>query len=456
MSSHFDAIIVGAGQAGPFLAARLSAAGMSVALIERHLIGGTCVNTGCMPTKTLVASAYAAHLARRAADFGVLLASPVGIDMRKIMQRAHTVTQNARQGLESWLGGLSGCTLIRGHARLRGQREVLVGDQSLTADRIFLNVGARARVPDLPGAQEVELLTNGSLLRLEELPRHLVIVGGSYVGLEFAQAYRRFGAEVTVLEMGPRLIAREDAAVSASVQELLEGEGITVRTRAQCISFAPRSEGIEVGVDCESGDRSQLASHVLLAVGRIPNTGDLGCSEAGVDLDRQGYITVDDHLQTSAPGIWALGDCNGHGGFTHTAYNDFEIVADNLLNGTDRRLRDRIPCYALFTDPPLGRVGLSEGQARAAGRTIRVGRRPMSRVGRATEKDERFGFMEIVIDAHKDAILGATIFGTGGDEAIHAIIDLMASGASATVLQRTVHIHPTVAELLPTIAAEAR
>jgi pyruvate/2-oxoglutarate dehydrogenase complex dihydrolipoamide dehydrogenase (E3) component len=456
MSSHFDAIIIGAGQAGPFLAARLAGAGSSVALIERHLIGGTCVNTGCMPTKTLVASAYAAHLARRAADYGVILTGPLGIDIRKVMQRAHTVTLNARQGLESWLGNLHGCTLIRGHARLEGQRAVRVGDQVLTAERIFLNVGARARIPDLPGVHEVPVLTNSTLLGLEGLPRHLAVVGGSYVGLEFAQAFRRFGTEVTVIEMGPRLIAREDEAVSAAVQELLEGEGIAVRTRAQCISFASRADGIEVGVDCESGDRRVIASHVLLAVGRIPNTDDLGCSEAGVHTDAHGYISVDDRLQTSAPGIWALGDCNGHGGFTHTAYNDFEIVADNLLGGTDRRLSDRIPCYALFTDPPLGRVGLSEGQARAAGRAIRVGRRPMTRVGRAIEKDERFGFMEIVIDAQSDAILGATIFGTGGDEAIHAIIDSMASGATATTLRRTVHIHPTAAELLPTIAAEAQ
>ncbi len=455
MSSHFDAVIIGAGQAGPPLAARLSGAGMSVALIERHLIGGTCVNTGCMPTKTLIASAYAAHLARRGDDYGLKFTGPVGIDMRKVMQRAHAVTLNARQGLESWLGSLPGCTLIRGHARLRGERLIEVAEQSLTADRIFLNVGARARVPELPGVHDVTPLTNSSLLGLEELPRHLAIVGGSYVGLEFAQAYRRFGANVTVLEMGPRLIAREDEAVSAAVQSLFESEGIEVRTQARCISFATRGHDIEVGIDCQRGDRSLIASHVLLAVGRTPNTDDLGCREAGLELSDQGYITVDDRLQTSVPGIWALGDCNGHGGFTHTAYNDFEIVADNLLRGTDRRVCDRIPCYALFTDPPIGRVGLSESQARSAGRAIRVGRRPMSRVGRATEKDETFGFMEIVIDAHSDAILGATIFGTGGDEAIHAIIDLMASGASATRLQRTVHIHPTVAELLPTVAAEA-
>jgi pyruvate/2-oxoglutarate dehydrogenase complex dihydrolipoamide dehydrogenase (E3) component len=455
MSSHFDAIIIGAGQAGPPLAARLSEAGQSVALIERHLIGGTCVNTGCMPTKTLVASAYAAHLTRRATDYGISIAGDIGIDMRKVMRRAQTVTHNARSGLESWISSLKNCTLIRGHARLERQLGVRVGQEALTAERIFLNVGARARIPELPGVHQVPALTNSSLLSLEELPPHLVIVGGSYVGLEFAQAYRRFGAEVTVLEMGSRLVAREDEAVSAAVQELLESEGIRVRTRAQCISFAARGDGIEVGVDCDSGDRRVVASHVLLAVGRVPNTDDLGLKEADVQADSHGYVTVDDRLQSSAPGIWALGDCNGHGGFTHTAYNDFEIVADNLLKGADRKLSDRIPCYALFTDPPLARVGLSEGQARASGRAIRVGRRPMSRVGRATEKDERFGFMEIIIDAHSDAILGGTIFGTGGDEAIHAIIDLMACGATATALARTVHIHPTVAELLPTIAAEA-
>jgi pyruvate/2-oxoglutarate dehydrogenase complex dihydrolipoamide dehydrogenase (E3) component len=456
VSRRFDAIVIGAGQAGPPLVGRLTAAGQSVALIERHLFGGTCVNTGCMPTKTLVASAYAAHLARRAADFGVTIAGPVGVDMAKIRDRAATVSRNARTGLETWLGGMKGCTLFTGHARFEGPSTVRVGDDLLTADRIFINVGGRALVPDMPGVEAVHYLTNSTILELDTLPRHLVVIGGSYIGLEFAQMYRRFGAEVTVVEKGPHLVSREDEPVSTAVREVLEGEGIAVRSGAECIRFAPHADGILVGVDCTAGPPEILASHVLLAVGRVPNTGDLGLDRAGVATDARGYIVVDDKLATSVPGIWAMGDCNGRGAFTHTSYNDFEIIAENLLDGADRKLSDRIPCYGLFIDPPLGRVGLSAAQARAAGHRIRIGHRPMTRVGRATEKDERQGFMEIVVDADSDAILGGTILGTGGDEAIHVILDMMANGTTATKLRQTMHIHPTISELIPTIAGELR
>ena len=453
MSRRFDAIIIGTGQAGPSLAGRLSAAGWTVAIIERHLVGGTCVNTGCKPTKTLVASAYAAHLARRGADYGVITGT-IAIDMARVHARTQKIVIDSRSSNEDWLNGLAGCTLIRGHARFEDATTVRVGDDLLTADHIFVNVGGRAHIPDMPGVHDVPLLTNSSLLDLAELPEHLVVVGGSYIGLEFAQAYRRFGAEVTVVEKGPRLVSREDEEVSRVIREMLEGEGVTVRTGAECIRFAAGADEIEVCLTCEEGEPAVRASHVLMAVGRVPNTDDLGLEKAGVPVDARGYITVDDTLATSVPGIWALGDCNGRGAFTHTSYNDFEIVAENLLDSADRRVTDRIPCYALYTDPPLGRVGLSAGQARAAGRRIKIGHRPMTRVGRAVEKDEQTGFMEIVVDADSDAILGGTILGSGGDEAIHAILDMMANGATADRLRRTVHIHPTVSELLPTIAGE--
>jgi pyruvate/2-oxoglutarate dehydrogenase complex dihydrolipoamide dehydrogenase (E3) component len=454
MSRHFDAIIIGAGQAGPPLAGRLTAAGMAVALIERHLFGGTCVNTGCMPTKTLVASAYAAHLARRAADYGVMLDAPPRIDMARVKTRADAITGNARAGVESWLRGMQGCTVLTGHARFVAPDAVSVGEERLSAPRIFIDVGGRAVVPPLPGVDQVPYLTNTSLLALDRLPQHLIIVGGSYVGLEFAQIYRRFGAAVTVVEMQQRLVAREDEDVSQAIREILEGEGITMRTAAECIRLAPHAEGIAVGVACTEGDPEIVGSHLLLAVGRRPNTDDLGLDQAGVAVDSRGYIQVDDFLATNVPGISALGECNGRGAFTHTAYNDFEIVAAKLLDGETRKVGERIPGYAVYIDPPLGRVGMTDSQARASGRPLLAAQRPMSRVGRAIEKGETQGFMKIVVDAETRKILGAAILGTGGDEAIHGIIDIMNAGVPYTVLQRAVPIHPTVSELIPTLLGE--
>jgi pyruvate/2-oxoglutarate dehydrogenase complex dihydrolipoamide dehydrogenase (E3) component len=454
MSRTFDAIIIGAGQAGPPLAGRLTAAGMSVALIERKLFGGTCVNTGCMPTKTLVASARAAHVARRAADYGVTIAGSIAIDMAIVKARKDKVVREARSGVESWLKGMAGCTVFLGDAQFLSPREVAVGGETLTADRIFLNVGGRAAVPEMPGVHDVDYLTNTSILDLDMVPRHLIIIGGSYIGLEFAQIYRRLGSDVTIVEKMARLITREDEDVSAEVRTILEREGIAVRTHAECIRFAPHGEDIAVGVDCTDGPPELIGSHVLLAVGRQPNTRDLGLDKAGVKLDPRGYVEVDDQLRTNVPGIWAMGDCNGKGAFTHTAYNDFEIVAANLLDNDPRRVSDRITAYALYIDPPLGRVGMTEAEARKTGRRIRVGRRPMARVGRAVEKGETQGFMKLVVDAESDEILGAAILGVEGDEAIHGILDLMYAKAPARTLRRAVHIHPTVSELLPTIAEE--
>ena len=453
MSETFDAIIIGAGQAGPPLAGRLTGAGLSVAVIERHLIGGTCVNTGCIPTKTLVASARTAHVARRAADFGVTT-GPVGVDMAAVKARKDAVSGESRSGVASWLDGMEGCTVIRGHARFVGPHEIEVDGRQLTAPRIFINVGGRALIPDMPGVKDVPILNNTGILGLDSVPEHLVVVGGSYIGLEFAQMYRRFGARVTVVEKGPRLIAREDEDVSAAVREILEGEGIAVRVGAECIRFAPHAEGVAVGISCDEGAPEVVGSHVLLAVGRRPNTDDLGLEAAGIATDERGYIRVDDQLRTSAPGVWAMGDCNGRGAFTHTAYNDFEIVAATLLDAADRKVTDRIDTYALFIDPPLGRVGLGEAQAREKGHRVRIGKRPMSRVGRAREKGETAGFMKMVVDADTDAVLGAAILGVGGDEAIHAVLDLMHMGGTAADMRRVMHIHPTVAELIPTVMGE--
>ena len=456
MPETFDAIILGAGQAGPPLAERLTKAGMTVALVERNLFGGTCVNTGCMPTKTLVASARAAMVVRRAEEWGVTLQGGFTVDMNTIKARADAVSTRARQGVESWLAGMKGCTVVRGAARFVSADTVAVGERRLSAPRIFINVGGRSVRPDMPGIDDVFLLNNSTMLQLDVIPNHLVVVGGSYIGLEFAQIYRRFGAEVTVVEKGERLVSREDPEVSDAIRDILEAEGITVRTGAECIRFAPRGEAVEVGVDCESGDPSVVGSHVLLAVGRRPNTDDLGLDAAGIATDARGYVNVDDQLATNVPGVWALGDCNGRGAFTHTAYNDFEIVAANLLDGEARRVTDRIDCYALYIDPPLGRVGLTETQARNAGHTIRVGKRPMKRVGRAVERGETQGFIKVVVDAGTDAVLGAAILGIEGDEAIHSILDTMARGGTAADMRRTMHIHPTVSELIPTVFGELK
>ncbi|MEX3856735.1 FAD-containing oxidoreductase [Paraburkholderia sp. BR10923] len=456
MTSDFDAIIIGAGQAGPSLAGRLTDAGMTVALVERKLFGGTCVNTGCMPTKTLVASAYAAHLARRGAEYGVVLDGPVRIDMARVKARADEVSRNARTGVERWLRGMKGCTVLQGSARFESPDTVVVGDEYLRAPRIYVNVGGRAIVPNLPGIDQVSTLTNTSMLALDRVPEHLVVIGGSYIGLEFAQMYRRFGARVTVVEQSPRPVMREDEEVSVAIREIIECEGITVRAGAQCIRFAPHAAGVAVGVNCTDGEPEIVGSHVLLAVGRRPNTDDLGLDKAGVATDARGYIRVDDQLATSVPGIWALGDCNGRGAFTHTAYNDFEIVAANELDGEARRVSQRIPAYALFIDPPLGRVGMTETQARASGRPLLVGHRPMTRVGRAVEKSETKGFMKVVVDAQTSRILRAAILGTGGDEAIHGLLDVINAGLPYTTLQHAVPIHPTVSELIPTVLAEMR
>jgi len=447
---HFDAIIIGTGQAGPSLAARFAGAGKTVAIIERHKFGGTCVNTGCIPTKSLVASAYAIHVARRGAEYG-FATGDVRVDIKRVKARKDAASARSNKGVEDWLRGTKNCTVIQGHARFQSSNTVMVNDEVLQADKIYINVGGRARIPDMPGIHDVPFLTNSSMMDIDFLPEHLVVVGGSYVGLEFAQIYRRFGSEVTVVEMGPRLIGREDEDASQAVREILEAEGIQIRLNAKCISLAKGDGGVAVGLTCDEGPPEVTGTHVLLAAGRIPNTSDLGLDRAGVAIDSRGYIVVDDQLQTNAPGIWALGDCNGHGAFTHTSYNDYEIVADNLFNADHRRVSDRIQAYALYVDPPLGRCGMTDAEVRKTGRRALAVKYPMSQVSRAYEKGETQGFIKICVDAETKQILGAAILGIGGDEVIHVLLDVMYANAPYTVIQRAMHIHPTVAEYLPTV-----
>lgn len=460
MSTPFDAIVIGSGQAGPFLAARLAQAGMKTALIEREHLGGTCVNDGCIPTKTLIASARAAHVARRAAQYGVHIGGPVSVDMAAVKARKDRVVGQSIDGLEKWLHGIEKLRLVWGHARFVGPHAVEVasesGTQVLEAPKIFINVGGRAELPDWPGIGDVKVLTNTSMMGVDELPEHLIVVGGSYIGLEFAQMYRRFGSRVTVIEYGNRPIAREDPDVSREVQAILEREGVKFHLAVHCAKVTATGGGTRVRIALNAGGTAHEVegSHLLAAVGRRPNTDDLGLARAGIATDARGFIKVDDQLRTNVDGIWALGDVNGRGAFTHTSYNDHEIVVANLLENDPRRVSDRIPAYALFTDPPLGRVGMTETEARASGRRVLAGLMPMSRVGRAKERGETQGFMKVVVDADTEHILGAALLCIEGDEIVHSLLNVMAARASYKVVQRSVPIHPTVSELIPTLLGQ--
>ena len=456
MNKTYDSLIIGTGQAGPTLASRLAADGLKTAIVERKLFGGTCVNVGCTPTKTMVASARAAYVARRAAEFGVVIDGPVRVDMKRVKLRKDDVVRRSNEGVEKWLKNTRNLTVYEGHARFESPNQVRVGDDLLTADRIFINVGTRPVVPDIPGVGDVDILTSSDMMDIDFLPEHLVVIGGSYIGLELGQMFRRFGSKVTIVEMKPRLIAREDEDVSLAVHGILESEGVDLRLDAKCIALARDGDGVKVTVDCEDSEPDILGSHVLLAVGRQPNTDDLGVDKAGIAVNKRGYIQVNDELMTNVPNIWALGDANGEGAFTHTSYNDHEIVADNLLNNDTRRLSDRIPTYGLFIDPPLGRVGMTEAQARESGREVLVGKRLMTRVSRAVEKGETQGFIKVMVDANTREILGAAILGVGGDEAIHSIVDVMYAKAPYTVITGAVHIHPTVSELIPTTLGDLK
>jgi pyruvate/2-oxoglutarate dehydrogenase complex dihydrolipoamide dehydrogenase (E3) component len=409
------------------------------------------VNTGCTPTKTLIASAYAAHVARRAADYGVTIAGAVGVDMRAVKARKDAVVAPSRNGVERSLKTLQGCTVYEGHARFVGPKRVRVGDEVIEADKIFINVGARALVPKIPGLDQTPHLTNSSMMDVDFLPAHLLVLGGSYIGLEFGQMYRRFGSEVTIIELGPRLIAREDEDVSQAIAKFLAEEGIDIRVNSKVVGVAKEGDGVAVTIEADAARSRIVGSHLLLAIGRRPNTDDLGLDQAGINIDKHGYIEVDDQLRANVPGIWALGDCNGRGAFTHTSWNDFEIVAGNLLDNDTRRVSDRIPAYALYTDPPLGRAGMTERQARESGREVLVATMAMEDVSRAYEKGETKGFMRILVDKETKQILGASLLGLSGDEVIHSILDVMYAKAPYTVIRRAMHIHPTVSEFIPTM-----
>jgi pyruvate/2-oxoglutarate dehydrogenase complex dihydrolipoamide dehydrogenase (E3) component len=451
--NSYDAIIIGTGQAGPPLAARLADTGMRVAVIERGHFGGTCINNGCTPTKTLIASAYAAHLAHRAGEYGIETGA-VSLDMGRIKARKDALVERGRTSLEKWLTTHRNTTVYRGQARFTGPRTVAVGAETLAAERVFINVGGRPLVPDLPGVREVPYLTSESMMDVDFVPEQLLVVGGSYVGLEFGQMYRRFGSRVTVIEMGAQLVGREDADVADALRKILAAEGIDVRLNATCLALESAPQGVRVKLGHSAEAPSVTGTHVLLAVGRVPNTENLGLREAGIETEARGYIKVDETLQTSVQNVYALGDCNGRGAFTHTAYNDYEIVADNLLNRAQRKVSDRIPIYALFTDPPLGRVGKSEAEARRGGHDILIGRMPMTDVARAREKGETQGFMKVLVDASSKQILGAAILGVGGDEVVHSLVDAMYGNLPYTVVQHGVRIHPTVSELIPTLLGE--
>ena len=454
--NRYDAIIIGTGQSGPPLAARLATAGMRVAVIERGRFGGTCVNNGCTPTKAMVASAYVARLARTADSYGVEIAGPVKVDMARVKARKDAIVRKSSESVERWMRSLPNASVLLGHARFIDANTIAVGSEKLMAQRIFIDVGGRPLVPKMPGLDGVSYLTSETIMDVDDVPDHLIVVGGSYIGLEFGQMFRRFGSRVTIVEMGPRLVGREDADVSDAVKEILTAEDIDVRVDARCLAVSPLDNGVAIDLDCHSGAPKVGGTRLLLAVGRVPNTDGLGLAEAGIETDERGYIEVDDELRTSAPHVYALGDCNGRGAFTHTSYNDYEIVADNLLRGATRKVTDRVPIYALFIDPPLGRVGMSETEARREGFEILSGRRPMTRVARAVEKGETQGFMKVTIDAKTKRILGAAILGVGGDEVVHSLVDAIYAGLTSTAVEHGVRIHPTVSELIPTVLGEAR
>ncbi len=455
MPTLFDAIIIGTGQAGPPLAGRLTDAGMRVAVIERKLFGGTCVNTGCIPTKSLVASAKAIQMARRAQDYG-FRTGPVTVDMPSVKARKDGIVAASSQGVESWLRGLKNCTVYTGHARFESPRTVRVGDDVLEAGKIFINVGGRASIPAIRGLDIVSFLTNSGMMAVDSLPPHLLIIGGGYVGLEFGQMYRRFGSQVTILQRGNCLVSREDPDICDAIRAILEGDGIHVLAPSAVHEVAQQEGQIAVKFSVNGEDREVHGTHLLVATGRVPNTDDLGLERAGVAVDARGYIQVDDQLRSNVPGIWAMGDCNGRGAFTHTSYNDFEIVAANLLDNDPRRVSDRIPAYNLYIDPPLARAGMTETEVRHSGRKALIGTRPMTRVGRAVEKGETQGFLKVLVDAESKLILGASLLGVECDEVIHCLLDVMYAKVPYTVIQRAMHIHPTVSELIPTVLGELK
>ena len=451
MATRFDAIIIGTGQAGPPLAGRLTKAGRRVAIIERRRFGGTCVNYGCTPTKALVASARAAHMARRAADFGVAIEGSVRVDMAKVKARKDQIAGRSNESITAYIKDMDNSVVFQEHAVFVADKRLRVGNETIEADTIFINVGARAAIPPIEGLGQVPYLTNCSILDLATLPESVVILGGGYVGVEFGQMYQRFGSEVTIVDRAPRLMSSEDEDVSKEIRKIFENEGIEVITGAKVEAVARDGDGIRLTLSDGDGRRTIAGSHFLVAAGRKPNTDDLGLETTAIEVDDKGYIRVDDYLRTSVDGVFALGDCNGRGAFTHTSYNDYEIVAANLLDGDDRKVSDRFTAYAAYIDPPFARVGASETELRKAGRKALIARLRMSEVARAREMSETQGFMKVMVDAHTRRILGAQMIGTRCDEVIHCVLYVMYTGAPYTAIERSMPIHPNVAELLPTL-----
>ncbi|MGE8162038.1 FAD-containing oxidoreductase [Paraburkholderia sp. NPDC080076] len=458
MPQHFDAVVIGTGQGGSPLAVRLGQSGRKTAVIERAAFGGTCVNVGCTPTKSYVASARAAHVARHCAELGVQVGGAISVDLAAVKARKDEIIGQSRDGVEKWLRGTKNVSVFKGHARFTEPHALAISGldgnllDEVSADEIFINTGTRAVVPPLDGLERIRYYTNSNLLDLTELPSHLVIVGASYIALEFAQIFRRFGSQVTVLVRGERLLTREDADFADSVHKVLAREGVEFRFGVQPSRVEPHPHREnEVCIGFEQNIPALEASHLLFATGREPNTDDLGLAAAGITTDKHGTIPVDGQLRTNVPGVWAIGDVNGRGAFTHTSYDDYQIVAANLLDGGSRSVDTRIMTYAVFVDPPLARVGASEAEVRKAGRDALIATMPMTRVGRARERGETDGFMKVMVDKESKQILGAAIHGIEGDEALHTFIDIMTAGAPYPTLEYAMHIHPTISELVPTL-----
>ncbi len=455
---RFDAVIVGTGQPGKPLAAALDDAGWKVAVVEKGRVGGTCVVTGCTPTKTMVASARVAHLARRAGAYGVSVGE-VSVDMAAVRARKRRVVDDFSEGGRRGLEERDGVELLFGTAAFTGPRELVVrmndgGEQRLSADHVFLDTGSHTLVPDIPGLAEVPWLDNATLTELDAVPEHLLVIGGGFIGLEFAQMFLRFGARVTVVEAGERLVAREDEDVSAALRDILEEDGAEVRTSTSLQRVAPGAEGgVVASLDGPGGAAEVWGSHLLLAVGRRPNTRELGLEAAGVETDERGYIRVDPRLRTSAPGVWALGEVNGGPPFTHAAYDDYRVVRANLLEGGDATTEGRLVPYALFTDPALGRVGMTEAEARGKGLDVAVATLPMEKVARAIETGETRGFMKAVVERGSGRILGAAVLGPEGGEVASVIQVAMMAGLPYTALRDGIFSHPLFAEALNNLFA---
>ncbi len=446
----FDAIIIGSGQAGTPLVFKLAANGKKVAFIEKEHFGGTCLNVGCTPTKTYVASARRMFEANNGDYLGVEIPSGVKINLPKVKARKDKLIKKSVDGIDSGLKNTSNITVYKGTASFVGHKKILINGEEIEAEQIFINVGGRARVPK--EYEDISPLTNSEILQLDEIPEHLIIIGGSYIGLEFGQMFRRFGSKVTIVEMNKTIIGREDKEVSETIQNVLESEGVEFRLNATCLGASRSDEGkVIVKVDCTLGSPEIIGSHLLLAIGRTPNTNTLNLEKTGIKTDKRGFIEVNDFLETNVPGIFALGDCNGKGAFTHTSYNDYEIIAENMFDGKNRKISDRISTYNLFVDPPLGRAGITIAQAKESGKKIKVGFRKMSNIARARERGETNGFMSVVIDAETDRIIGATVLGIGGDEIISSILNVMYANQPYTVIRDSVQPHPTVSELIPTM-----